>query len=173
MSKVMLPCAGLLAATLASAAAGDGPEKGPEAPRPPAFQVPKDWKAIENGPFVSARFQVGKGDRAATVMVAGLAGDGGGLAANVNRYRRQVGLEALDEQDALRALKPVKVNGLAGHSLDVTGPDTTEKAAERILAVVVRQGERTWFFKMAGPASLVGEQVAAFEGFINSVRFEK
>jgi hypothetical protein len=30
----------------------------------------------------------------------------------------------------------------------------------------------TWFIKMRGPADLVGRQLAAFEAFLKSVRFD-
>jgi hypothetical protein len=77
------------------------------------------------------------------------------------------------EQDALKALESTKVDGLPGHSLDVTGPDGPGKPTPRIRAVMVRRGEQTWFFKMMGPAGLVGDEGPAFEGFMKSVRFEK
>ena len=98
--------------------------------------------------------------------------DGGGLAANVNRWRAQLKLEALQEEEALKALRPIRVGGLPGHSLDVTGPDVPDKPATRIRVVMVKRADQTWFFKLMGPEKLVGEQAEAFDGFIKSVRFE-
>jgi hypothetical protein len=163
----------LFACTLAAAVvfpvcADEPPEDTP--PKPPAFRVPNGWQEVEAGLLASARFQIKDGDSQATVVVLAA---GGGLAANVNRWRGQLGLESLAEEDALKALKPRKVDGIGGHSFDLTGPDAPEKGTQRIRAVIMTRGERMWFFKLMGPASLVENQVAAFDGFIDSVRFEK
>ena len=173
MSKMPVLFAGLLATTVLSAAWGDDPTKDAPPPKPPAFQIPKGWQELEDGPLASARFQIKEQDRLATVVVLAASGDGGGLAANVNRWRAQVGLEALIEKDALKSLQSIKVDGIPGHSLDLTGPDAPDKMTQRIRAVIVKRGEQTWFFRVMGPASLVGEQVSPFDGFIKSVRFEK
>jgi uncharacterized protein (TIGR03066 family) len=142
-------------------------------PKPPTFEVPKGWKTVNATSLTSARFEIGEGERLATVIVAGLAGDGGGLAANVNRWRAQLELPALAEKDVLESLKPIKVDGIAGHFIDLTGPEVVGKSPTRILGVIVKQGEHTWYFKLTGPANLVGDQKAAFEGFLKSVRFAK
>jgi hypothetical protein len=79
----------------------------------------------------------------------------------------------LAEKDALATTQPIKVDGLPGHSLDLTGPDATGKPPARILVAVVKREEQTWFFKLQGPSDLVATQKSAFDGFLKSVRFEK
>src|SRR4051794_23709236 len=91
-------------------------------PKPPTFKAPKDWKAEKASQFVAARFTIGEGDSAVSVTVSGLKGGGGAVAANVNRWRGQVGLKDLDDKEAEKALQAAKVDGAEGHSLDVTGP---------------------------------------------------
>jgi hypothetical protein len=103
----------------------------------------------------------------------GLPGDAGGLAANVNRWRRQVGAELLPDEETLKTLRPIKLDGNAAHALDLTGPNVAGKTTQRILAAIVMRDGQTWFFKLSGPASLVGEQKAAWEAFLKSVRFGK
>jgi hypothetical protein len=147
--------------------------KEPPPPKPPAFRAPKGWQAVQPGAFTSARFQIGDGDRTATVTVTGLKGDGGGLAANINRWRGAVGLESLAEKEALAIAKPVEVDGIRGHTVDLTGPEVTGKPTTRILVAVVRHGDQTWFFMLRGPSDLVAAQKSAFEEFVKSVRFEK
>jgi hypothetical protein len=173
MSKMMFAFVFLASAFVESAAFADTSEKESPPPKPPAFEAPKDWKVIDSGPLVSARFQIGEKDRIATVLVMALPGNGGGLAANVNRWRRQLKLDELSEEAVLKTLKAIKVDGVAAHSVDLSGRDRTDKASERMLAVIVKHGERTWFFKMTGPFGFVKEQVSPFEEFIKSVRFEK
>ena len=41
----------------------------------------------------------------------------------------------------------------------------------RMLVAMVPHGERTWFFKLVGPADTVGQQQEAFDRFVQSVRF--
>jgi len=43
--------------------------------------------------------------------------------------------------------------------------------ATRLLAVIIPHGEKTWFFKLVGPAPQVEEHKQAFDQFIRSVRF--
>jgi hypothetical protein len=128
---------------------------------------------MEAGPSVFARFQIGEKDAIATVVVVELPGNGGGLAPNVNRWRAQLNLERLSEKDALKSLKAIKVNRIDGHLLDITGQESTDKVGQRIVAVVLPREKPTWFFRMAGPRRLVGDQKAVFEAFVKSFRFEK
>ena len=44
---------------------------------------------------------------------------------------------------------------------------------ERMLAVAVTQPDSTWYFKILGPADLIGRQKPAFEAFMSSVRFQR
>jgi hypothetical protein len=170
MSKPNGPLALALAAVLAAGGRADEPKKDPA---PPTFLAPKGWEPLDEGTFATARFRVGEGETAVTVTLTGLSGDGGGLTANVNRWRAQVGLEALDEKGALKALHGVKVGGLAGHSLDVTGPDVAGKITQRVMVVAVRKGDETWYVRMGGPAIDVAGQKAAFDEIVKSVRFAK
>ena len=41
----------------------------------------------------------------------------------------------------------------------------------RLLGAIVPHGERTWFFKLLGPAPAVGEQKETFDRFLASVQF--
>jgi hypothetical protein len=164
----------VLAALLVSPARAEEPKKEAE-PKPHAYKVPKGWETDERkkSGFVTARFRTGEGDKEVTVILIALAGNGGGLVANVNRWRAQVGLKDLAEKDALTALEPIKVDGRDGHVRDVTGPEVADKVTQRVVAVVVPHGDATWFIKMSGPTGAVGDQKKAFDEFVKSLRFEK
>ena len=41
-----------------------------------------------------------------------------------------------------------------------------------VLAAGLPHAGDTWFFKMTGPAELVGRQKSAFEAFVTSVKFD-
>jgi hypothetical protein len=173
MLKILFSFVCLLAAMRVAVASRGDPEKDLPSRTPPAFQVPKGWKAIAADSVVSARFQIGEGDRIAMVTVTGLPRDGGGLAANLNRWRKQLGLKELPEKDALSSFKAIKVDGVDAHFVDLTGPVGTDEAAQRILVVIAKSSELTWFFHLKGPASLVADQASGFDVFAKSVRFKK
>ena len=95
------------------------------------------------------------------------------LLMNVNRWRDQLGLPELDEAQLMDALKKVKVGSADGLAVDFTGPGKPPgKGQRRILGVVVSRQGLTWFIKMDGPADLVGDQKAAFDKFLGSVKFD-
>ena len=171
MSK-LIPLIALLATALAPGGRAEEP-KTEVAPAKPTFKAPKGWEILDAGPLATARFRVGEGETAVAITLTALDGDGGGLTANVNRWRAQVGLKELDEKGVPKALHPIEVGGLAGHAMDATGPDVAGKVTPRVVAVVVRRGEQTWYVRMAGPAVDVAAQKTAFDAFVKSVRFAK
>jgi hypothetical protein len=163
----------LLAALLLAPLAPAGPDEGPDAPKAPTMKAPKGWKTDKPDALgiTSARFSIGEGDAAVFVVVTGLKGDGGGAAVNVNRWRAQVGLKALDDEAAKKALRPAKVGDLEGHSFDVSGPGGEARRQTRILTAFVKHGGSTWYFRMSGPADKVKEQKDNFDAFLKSTRF--
>lgn len=142
-------------------------------PKPPAFRIPKGWQKVDAAPLASARFQIKEKDQKATVAVTALPGENTHLAPNINRWRGQLGLPVLSEKEALKNAHPIKVDGSPGHRIDMTSPDTADREKQRILVVIVPRGKQTWYFRLMGPARLVGNQVSAFDDFIRSVHFEK
>jgi hypothetical protein len=130
------------------------------------WQVPGDWKEEQAGQFLTAAYALPDGGR---VTVSKLAGDGGGLAANINRWRGQLGL------------KPVADNEVAGKPLKVADSDevmqlfnlTTVNSADDtdgILAAVLPLKSETWYFKFSGPVGVLRKTEGVFAGFLNSVR---
>ena len=110
-----------------------------------------------------ASFTIAAGGHQASLTITPLGGTQD-LLGNINRWRRQVGLgplASLDEQ----ASSAVEVAGQPGQLVDIVG------AEKRILGAISSHSGQTWFYKLAGPVSLVGDQEAAFESFIRSIRF--
>ena len=144
------------------------------APQPPLrHDVPDGWEPQSDpGPFSVSTFLIRDGSRQAKVTISPLGGGGGNLLENVNRWRNQIGLQPMGEDQLLTLGKKIEVAGGAGHYFDLIGPESAGERRQRILGVVAARGEQTWFFKMIGPADLVGKQKAAFEAFLQSVKFE-
>jgi hypothetical protein len=138
---------------------------------PLKYTTPPGWEEESNpAPPRVAAFRVSDGRRTAEVTVIPFPGEVGGLQANVDRWRRQVGLGPASDEDMKNDVRKVEVDGSAAAYADVTGPESAGRT--RILGVVVPRGEQSWFFKMQGPADLLERQKAAFEAFVKSVHFE-
>jgi hypothetical protein len=141
--------------------------------RPFRFAKPDDWeeRPPDNhmGVYRPAVFLVRDGEHLAEVSVVPLAGHGGGARDNVNRWRRQLGLEPIDDAQLQKDLRQLDVADGKAPYIDLKGRDPT--GPQRILGAWIVHGGRTWFIKMKGSPELVGKQQAAFEAFVQSIRF--
>ena len=131
--------------------------------------------------MLSAKFSItGADGTAAQVNVSSLAGEGGGLLANVNRWRGQLGLNTLNEMelahlDPTQLANPNPNNVLSDGShfalVDFTGTDSqTGKAAELVGAIIPQNGQ-TWFYKLMGDEQVVAQQKDAFIQFVQSAKY--
>jgi hypothetical protein len=132
------------------------------------YTTPEGWKEKPDPKGVRiVLFEIADGAVEAGVTLAG-----GSLRMNVNRWRGQLHLQPVDDQQLQKEVRPIEVAGVSAHYVDLTGPETAGKSPERILGVILPRSEQTWFFTMKGPADLVEKQKSAFEAFVKSVRFE-
>ena len=132
------------------------------------YQVPKGWAAGKPGAFRTISFLIRDGDKQAEVVVAGLPpAAANAIVNNVNRWRAQLKLKALDEAAVQKSVEKIAVAGKTGHYIDITGTD-----GRRILAVMSERDDRVWFFKMTGDEQLVGKHKKSFESFVKSVSFK-
>jgi hypothetical protein len=151
-----------------------GPAAGRASPeRPPLkYNVPDGWKEVPSqSAFRVASFEVVVDDQRADVSVSPLTGSAGGLAANVNRWRDQLGLPPVDAPALRDSLQQIDVAGAPAQLVHLVAPES-QPNRQAILGAVLQRGDQTWFFKMSGPADLVASQRAAFESFVRSVQFE-
>ena len=138
----------------------------------PKWQVPAGWKETSAGPFLVSKFLVtGEGGGQASVNVSTSAGDGGGLAANVNRWRQQLGLGALSDAELGNSVTSVDVAGGKVTFADMTGTDMKTGGPARLIAAVVPQSGQTWFFKLMGDAKVVEREKDAFTSFVRGTEY--
>ena len=126
----------------------------------PKWDAPADWKEVPGGQFLVAKFTIA-GDGQASVNVSTSAGDGGGLAANVNRWRKQIGLGELTGDEVTQSVKtmgPVTFVEMRGQKASLVG------------AIVLQPGQ-AWFYKLMGDAPVVTAQQEAFIKFVQGVRY--
>jgi hypothetical protein len=104
------------------------------------------------------------------VNVSQLTGDGGGLAANVNRWRGQLGLAAVDEAEIAK-LPTIDATGVKTVVADITGTDARAGKPARLVGVVVPANGATWFYKLMGDPAVVGAQKEALVRFVQSAKY--
>jgi len=93
-----------------------------------------------------------------------LSGDAGGRLANINRWRGQVGLGPVAEEELGGLLMPLRVGGPESYAVDLVSPETQR----RMLAAAVATSGQTWFFKLVGDAAVVGREKEAFTKLVAS-----
>ena len=146
--------------------AGNAPSS---ADAPFTWTLPEGWRELPPRPMRLATFAVA----GAECYIAVLEGDGGGRAANINRWRRQMGLEPLDDA-AIEALPTLTVLGgpaplveMEGTYRDMSG-NILEQAG--FLGILRELEDRTLFIRMTGPASVIRARKAEFQAFCESLR---
>ena len=129
-----------------------------------AWSAPAGWREDKTPRMMrEATFQVGAGDKAAEIVVTRLGAQFGDMVSNINRWRAQVGLEAVTDiattvsRDVKSPAGDVKV-----YTMD--GP------AQSMMVGILKQGESNWFFKMVGDKATVTQNGPAFDQFLQSVR---
>ncbi len=133
----------------------------PEKPTP-KWTVPEGWQTVPPGQMQIAKFAVPAVDKAqAEVAVSVFPSDTGGTLANVNRWRRQLGLADTDEAGLKECVQPLE---------GVPGAELVELAngEKRMLSAIVPREGTWWFYKMMGDAPAVNAARDAFVRFSQS-----
>jgi hypothetical protein len=91
----------------------------------------------------------------------------GGLAANLNRWRGQIGLPPLEGAAVGASTEALDANGLHFTLVDFAG--ATPGSQKRILAALTSWQGATWFFKLMGPEALVEDEKPVFTAFLKTV----
>jgi hypothetical protein len=118
-----------------------------------------------------ASFRVkGADNKIADVGVFPLPGLAGGDLGNVNRWRSQVGLEAITEEEMKKQAQPVEMAGSRADLYEMAG-EATSGDKTRILGAILRNEGVAWFFKMTGDDALVAQSKTAFIELLKSMSF--
>ena len=143
------------------------------APSAPSWTAPTDWKSQPASGLRLASYTVSDSQgETADISVVNFGGTGGDELANINRWRGQLKLGPIAQDDLAAAIEVIST-GAGDFSMADLQAEQPEagKPLSRIVGAWLRRGRKVWFFKMMGPADLVGAQKKAFEGFLRSVAF--
>ena len=135
------------------------------------WTMPAGWKELPAAQFRNPNFQVGPNPEAQCYLTV-LAGAGGGLEGNVNRWRQQVSLPSLDAA-AIAALPKVEWLGQAATYCDFTGEFTgmsgdQAPVSRRLVGLILIGQEESLFLKMLGPAQDLEGQIENFKALAQS-----
>jgi len=141
-------------------------------PAKPVWKVPSEWQEQSPGQINLAKWIVGSDSGgSAEVTVSAFPGDVGGLLANVNRWRGQVGLGNISQSDLSSHVTPVDVPGGKAMLVDVTGSNPKNGQKARLIGAIVPREGRTWFFKLMGDEQVAEKQKSVFVRFVQTVQF--
>ncbi len=134
------------------------------------WTAPATWKAKAPGAMRKGSYSVpGEAGTEADFSITAFPGDVGGEAANINRWRGQTGLPPIANGEVDAAVTRFEKNGLKFSVIELVNKDAAA-AAQHMLAAQVPFSGSTWFFKLAGPDTLVASQKAAFFAFLETVK---
>lgn len=133
----------------------------------PAWQVPPQWRQGPPSQIRRGSFLAGPPDRQADIAVTVFPGDVGGLLANVNRWRQQVGLGPVSEAGLRDLVTELTIDDVAVQLVEFSG-----QQAGTISAIIPKDGQ-TWFFRMTAPPSTLAMERENFLAFINSISFPR
>ena len=158
---------------VSSSRSADATSSSTSAAAPPAnsdkpqikWEVPQGWSPAPASAMRYASFAVEANGEKADISVVTFPGDGGSDTDNVNRWRQQIGLPAVDSNALKSMMTPVHAGDIHIDTVDMAG------ANARVVAGWVRHDGRAWFFKLTGPATVVEREKPRFVTFLQSVRF--
>jgi len=128
-------------------------------------KLPTGWSVGPENSMRKATWIVsGPNDSKAEIAVTVFPGNVGGLTANVNRWRGQIGLPSASPDEIAASAKTVKVGGLESQRFVMTSTD----GKKSVDAVLTSKDGATWFFKMNGETAAVEANGAAFVAFLSA-----
>jgi len=136
------------------------------------YKTPEGWTELPPGQMRVASLKIQAEGKVADVSVIPLPGAAGGDLPNVNRWRGQVGLGPVTEEELNKAATKLQIAGQPALLHEMAGTNPSAGEAMRILGAIQHRDGMAWFFKMTGDDQLVAKQRDAFLGFLKSVKFE-
>lgn len=126
----------------------------------PAAWTPKGGSSMRKGSYA-----VKRDGAEADFAITAFPGDTGGLHANINRWRGQVGLPAASPAELDAAVQHFDGQGLHFEVVDLAGPSGT-----RMLGAITSFNGNSWFFKLMGPDALVAAEKPAYLEFLKTIK---
>jgi len=128
------------------------------------WTTPAGWQELAPTSIRLGNFLVpGPGGKKAEATITSFPGEVGGALANVNRWRHEVGLGDIAENEMTSEKAVVDSN--EGKLYEFAGP------SERTVVAMIPRDGASWFFKMRGDSDVVTGAKPVFLEFLKSVHF--
>jgi len=128
-------------------------------------KLPAGWSVgPENSMRKATWIVAGPNGSKAEIAVTVFPGSVGGLTANVNRWRGQIGLPPASSDKIAASAQTIKVGGLDSQRFVMTSDD----GKKSVDAVMASKDGATWFFKMNGETAAVEANAATFGAFLSA-----
>ena len=145
-----------------------------DAPPRLTWETPAGWTEGKASEFRMASFTIkGEGGKQADLSVIPLPGVAGGDFANVNRWRGQLGLEAVTAEELKKLAETVEIAGQPAELYDLSGKSAGSDEPTRILGAIQHREGTAWFFKMTGDDRLVAQQKPTLIEFLKTLKMEE
>ena len=142
-------------------------------PSPPAkitmpAKLPDGWQAIASSGIRKASYRVDvPGNDSLDCSVISFPGSAGGLDANVNRWRGEVGLKPLESAELRASVVSSTIDKLEIFIVDLVGRERST------LGAILPLQNETWFFKISGSAKPISTQKQNFTRFLSTIRIDE
>ena len=129
------------------------------------WSAPESWTPKTGSSMRKGSYAIKRDGAEADFAITAFPGDTGGLHANINRWRGQVGLPPASPADLDAAVQHVDGQGLHYDVVELAGPSGT-----RLLGAITSYNGNSWFFKLMGPDAVVAAEKPAFLSFLQTVK---
>jgi len=133
------------------------------------WETPEHWSETEGSQFSLIDFEALHGDSRAAISVTKLAKAAGGLSANVNRWRKQIGLEEINDPQ----FESFVVDGNPGWFVEMSGTRDGKPATTLgvIHTITYSTAQETWFYKITGDTDAVMKERDTFRNYVQSASY--
>lgn len=133
------------------------------------WTAPAHWREKPPGSVRKGSYDIPGNDGAvADLAITAFPGQTGGLFANVNRWRGQIGLPPIRPEQLDETVEHLETAAFRIDVVDMLG--TANGQPTRVLGAIVPHGNETWFFKLTGPDALVTAEREHFRAFLQSIK---
>lgn len=131
------------------------------------YELPKGWVKAPPVAFSELSVFVPGDPRPARVTLSAV---GGGMGANLNRWRTQLQLDEQPEDQLRKEAKACKLLGMDGLLVDYEAKVAKLGVADRIVGIAAPAEAPRYYLKFSGPKEIVAAHREAFEKFAASIK---
>ena len=132
------------------------------------WKVPAEWRPASNDQFSVVAWAAGPREEsaAARITLSELPGTAG-IAAQIARWRGQISLPAVSEDEALRDARALEASVSGASWVELMGGEET------ILGLLIPHEQSLWVFKYRSPNTTADQSGESFRDFCEKIRLEQ